>query len=180
GASDWDHGNISSNRRHSSSLRGLSADVCSTDLASTTFNLTGGDTQGTIGTVTYSGFTAAPSETVTGASDWDHGNKTDNGITFASVSSVTGTGSITNATGTTFNLTGGDTQGTISDVTYSGFTAANNQTVTGASDWDHGDDGESGVTFDSVSSVTGTGSITNAASTTFNMTGGNTQGTISG
>src|SRR5688572_15334383 len=93
------------------------------------FNLTG-TTQGTEGTIAYSWFTAADTATVTGASDFNHGLTSDNGMTFASATSVTGTGSITNV-GVAFNLTG-TTQGTAGTIAYSGFTAADTATVRGA------------------------------------------------
>ena len=146
-------------------------------LGSTTFNLTGVK-QGTAGGITFDGFTAADTTTVTGAAGFDNTTKSSLGMAFAAATSVTGTGAITNLGGTAFNLTG-TTLGTAGGTTFSGFTAADTTTVTGAVGFDNATKSSLGMAFAAATSVTGTGAITNLGGTAFNLTG-TTLGTAGG
>src|SRR6185436_13108177 len=79
-------------------------------------------------------------------------------------SSVTGTtaGDITGTT--TFNLTNNNLGTAASGDTYSGFgSSSSTNTLTGAVNFDDGNQVSRGMTFASAASVTGTGAITNVA-----------------
>ncbi|HEX7732659.1 MAG TPA: autotransporter-associated beta strand repeat-containing protein, partial [Rhodanobacter sp.] len=85
--------------------------------------------------------------------------------------SLAGTGSITGLGSTTaFDLTG-STAGTAGGVAFSGFTAADAATVTGAAGFDYATKASEGMTFAGATNVAGTGAITNLGSTAFNLTG---------
>ena len=67
------------------------------------FNLTNtqvGDSSAT--GITYHSFSTADAPTVTGALNFDDGNQISRGMTFASVTDVSGTGAITNVLGNFF------------------------------------------------------------------------------
>ncbi|MEO5831256.1 MAG: filamentous hemagglutinin N-terminal domain-containing protein, partial [Rhodanobacter sp.] len=130
-----------------------------TNLGLTTFNLTG-TTAGTAGGTSFSGFTAADAQTITGASGFDSATKVSEGVAFAAATSVTGTGSITGLGATAFNLTG-TTAGTAGGTSFSGFTAADAQTVAGALGFNDQAKSNQGMIFANATSVTGTGAITN-------------------
>ena len=126
-----------------------------TGLGSTAFTLTGSKA-GTAGGIGFSGFSAADTTTVTGASGFDYATKVSEGMAFAAATSVTGTGAITNLGSTTFNLTGNQA-GTAGSTGFSGFNAADTTTVTGASGFDIGSKIGEGMTFANATSVAGTG-----------------------
>ena len=140
------------------SVAGNGGDITGT----ASFALTGPDKTGTAASGdTYTGFNSASgATTVTGATDFNHGLKSDNAMTFAAVTNVTGAGSITNLGATAFNLTG-TTAGTAGLITYSGFTTADTTTVTGAVGFNDGLKSNQGMTFANAMSVAGTGDITN-------------------
>src|SRR5437868_9710805 len=93
-------------------------------------------TSGTAGTIAYTGFTAADTATVTGAQDFNHGSKTNLGMTFANVTSVTGTGAITNM-GTSFEL-GSATCSTAGKIPYTGLNGAEKAKVAGGQEFHQG------------------------------------------
>ncbi len=80
-----------------------------------------------------------------------------------SATSSTGTGAITGLGSTAFNLTGstGSTSGTAGSIAFSGFTAADTATVTGALGFDDATKSSRGMAFVNATSVTGTGAISN-------------------
>ncbi len=178
GVQDFNHGDTEKNGITFANLSDISGTGNITNMGSTVFNLTG-TTAGTAGGFTYRGFTAADTTGVlTGAQNFNHNTVASRGITFAGVTNVTGTGNITNMGSTAFNLTG-ITAGTAGGFTYSGFTAADTTTVTGAQNFNHNTVASRGMTFAGVTNVTGTGNITNMGSTAFNLTGA-TAGTAGG
>src|SRR3970282_1277309 len=121
-----------------------------------TFKLTG-TTGGAwnASTIAYVGFSAADATQVSGASGFADDTKVTRSMTFTSATDVTGTGSITGVAGT-FNLTG-TTAGASNAPTidYVGFSAADATTVTGASGFADNTKASRGVTFASVTDVTG-------------------------
>jgi len=140
-----------------------------TNLGSTAFNLTG-SMAGTAGTISFDGFDAADTTAVTGAAGFDSSTRSSLGMAFANATSVAGSGAITNLGGTAFNLVGTRT-GNAGGVNYSGFTAADTTTVTGAAGFDSAAKSSLGMAFANATSVAGSGAITNLGSTAFNLTG---------
>ncbi len=144
-----------------------------TGIGAGTFTLTG-TTAGTTAQITggYSGFTAADAQVVAGAQSFNNANKSSLGMTFAAATTVSGTGTITGMSGQTFTLTG-TTAGTTAQITggYSGFTAADATTVAGAQSFNNANRSSLGMTFASVSTVSGTGAITGMSGQTFTLTG---------
>src|SRR6185436_17093057 len=134
--------------------------------------------------ISYHSFTSADASTLTGAVNFDDTSTVSRGMTFASVADVPGTGAITSATGfssvtgttagdiagtTTFNLTNTNLGTAASGDTYSGFgSSSSTNTLTGAVNFDDGNQVSRGMTFASVADVTGSGNISNI--TTFNLT----------
>ncbi|MBD8871348.1 filamentous hemagglutinin N-terminal domain-containing protein, partial [Rhodanobacter sp. DHB23] len=103
------------------------------------------------------------------------------GLTFSGTSlggtgSASGTGAITGIGGATFALSG-TKAGTADGISFSGFTAADATTITGATGFDYATMSSDGMAFANATSVTGTGAITNLGSTTFALTG-STAGTV--
>ncbi|MGS1126455.1 filamentous hemagglutinin N-terminal domain-containing protein [Rhodanobacter sp. UC4437_H4] len=140
-----------------------------TNLGSTAFNLTG-IMAGTAGTTSFNGFDAADTTAVTGAAGFDSSTRSSLGIAFANATSVAGSGAITNLGGTAFNLVGTKT-GNAGGVNYSGFTAADTTSVTGAAGFDSAAKSSLGMTFANATSVAGSGAITNLGGTAFNLSG---------
>jgi filamentous hemagglutinin family protein len=87
-------------------------------LFSTVFNLTG-PTAGTAGGISFAGFAAADTTAVTGAVGFDDGLKSNQGMTFASVTTVGGTGTISNVAGSFADNT---LVSAASGIDYAGFT----------------------------------------------------------
>ncbi len=148
-----------------------------TGLGSNVFNLTAAKT-GTAAGISFSGFSAADTTTVTGAAGFNYTTRVSGGMAFADATSVTGTGAITGLGSTTFDLTG-TKAGTAGGIGFSGFTAADTTTVTGASGFNYTTKVSEGMTFAGATSVTGTGAISGLGSTAFNLTG-NEAGTAGG
>ena len=140
-----------------------------TGLGSNAFGLTG-TKAGKAAGITFSGFGAADTTTVTGASGFDYTTKTSRGMTFADATTVAGSGAITGLGSSAFDLTGNQA-GSAGSISFSGFAAADTTTVTGASDFDYATRVSEGMTFADATSVTGTGGITGLGSTAFNLSG---------
>jgi filamentous hemagglutinin family protein len=87
-------------------------------LFSTAFNLTG-PTAGTAGGIAFNGFAAADTTTVTGAVGFDDGLKSNQGMTFASATTVAGSGTISNVAGSFADNT---LVSAASGIDYAGFT----------------------------------------------------------
>src|SRR6185312_6495704 len=98
--------------------------------------------------------------TVTGAAGFDSAAKSSLGMAFANATSVAGSGAITNLGSTAFNLTGTQA-GTAGGVGYSGFSAADTATVTGAVGFDDNARTSEGMAFANATSVGGSGAIAN-------------------
>ena len=169
GASGFDYATRVSEGMAFAAATSVTGSGAITNLGSTAFNLTGNQA-GTAGSTGFSGFNAADTTTVTGASGFDYATRVSEGMAFAAATSVTGSGAITNLGSTAFNLTGNQA-GTAGSIGFSGFNAADTTTVTGASGFDYATKVSEGMAFAAATSVTGTGAITNLGSTTFNLTG---------
>src|SRR6478672_9812540 len=105
----------------------------------TTFNLTGANAGTAASGDSYTGFGSSSSTTtLSGASGFDQAAKTSSGMTFASATSVTGTGGITNMGATAFDVTG-TTQGTSAGISHSGHDVRERDERVG-----HGDDQQRG------------------------------------
>ncbi|MDH5387799.1 MAG: filamentous hemagglutinin N-terminal domain-containing protein [Gammaproteobacteria bacterium] len=90
-----------------------------TNMGATTFDLIG-LTTGTAGGISYTGFTSADTTTVTGATGFDDTTLDNQGMIFASVNSVSGTGTALTGVATSFN---DGTKVSGSGVDYSGLTS---------------------------------------------------------
>ncbi len=99
-----------------SKVVGNSSNSSITNLGSTAFNLTGTEA-GNVGTIAFSGFTAADTTTVTGASSFDDAAKSSLGMTFANATSVSGTN--TAVTGVAGNFDDGLKKSAATGIVYS-------------------------------------------------------------
>ena len=143
-----------------------------TNMGAAAFDVTG-TMQGTSAGISYSGFTAADTTTVTGASGFNDGTKTGSGITFALSNNVTGTGTISNVTGSFDDAT---LVSAASGVDYAGFTAVTGTgtalTGVNVSFNDTTKVSGSGVNYGGfgVTGVSGSGTVVTGVGTSFNDT----------
>ncbi|MBK9161366.1 MAG: filamentous hemagglutinin N-terminal domain-containing protein [Nitrosomonadales bacterium] len=142
-----------------------------TGLGATTFNITGATT-GTAGGITFNNFTAADTTAVTGAVGFDDAAQSNQGITFASAATVSGTGAIANVNGSFADDT---LTSTASTIVYTGFNAVSGAgtaltTVNGSFDDTNLISTASGVNYTgfALGTVAGTGTALTGVATSFN------------
>ncbi|MBI5658620.1 MAG: hypothetical protein HZC43_03510 [Nitrosomonadales bacterium] len=136
-----------------------------TNMVAVPFNAT----TGVAGAITYTGFTAADTTTITGVAGFNDGAKTSGAYTFANATGVTGTGAISNVT-TSFN---DGTATSASGITYTGFGSVVGDGTADVTNSATFLTSASGITYTGFGSVVGDGTADVTNSATFLLTGAN-------
>jgi len=142
-------------------------------MGATAFDVTG-TTQGTSAGISYSGFTAADTTTVTSAPGFNDGAKATAGMTFANAASVSGAGTISNVAGAFNDAT---QISATSGIDYAGFTGVSGSGTTlngvaGSFNDSAKTSAATGIDYSgyALNTVNGTGGSVTGVAGTFNVT----------